>query len=96
MSAARRTFALTCGWRAIDDGSSDEGQGVGLRSRAHTVGSDLKPAELSRRVSSLIWQVRQPVDPAFQVLAFSEEPAAQIWRPIAVRTFFEGPEERRT
>jgi hypothetical protein len=43
-----------------------------------------------------IRRTRQRVDPALQVLAFSEGPAAQIWRPIAVRTFFEGQEERRT
>jgi hypothetical protein len=40
-----------------------------------------------------MWQV---VDPALQALAFSEGQAAQIWRPTAVRTFFEDPEEFRT
>jgi hypothetical protein len=43
-----------------------------------------------------IQRMRWDVDPAHQVLAFSEGPGAQIWPPIAVRTFFEGPEEPRT
>jgi hypothetical protein len=70
-----------------------------LRSRAHTVGGDLKLAEPTQRVFPLIWQARQAVDPALQVLAYAVPPAgpgAQIWQPTAVRTSFEGPEGCRT
>jgi len=61
----------------------------------HTAGEDLNPAVSTRRFFLLLWLARQAVDPGLQADLVAEsptEPAEQIWRPTADRTFVEGPE----
>jgi hypothetical protein len=55
----------------------------------------LKLAASARRVFLLLWCAWQAVAFGFQADGFEVpqmEVAAQIWRPTAVRAFFQGPE----
>jgi hypothetical protein len=77
---------LRLGWRLT--------QGARLRiGEPHT--ARLKPAGVARPAFLFsLWLARQSVFD-FQAHAFEAspvDPAAQIWRPTAVQTFFDGPE----
>jgi hypothetical protein len=66
----------------------DESAGAALTRPVQASSPQLQPGWLF----FWIW-VRQAVDSGFQVDALEAPPAAKIWQPTAVRTFFERREE---